>query len=773
MTAASTKPTGTFVDAVVTALERAGRYNRNDQSPPAAVLWPDKERQWEPLLSQLQSRLPIVTVGPYEPALRQGPAYWVRCMLNGTLGDGWLPHGVTPIVYLPGVSKQEIRAVESCPKPLQPLAELQYRGLIWTQKNGRDWTVQAFLQSEDGGLGIETGGDAATKEALSQALGVLAGEAVVQLERQAPLRAPFFHGLLHPDEARTVLQWLDNADAWRARHSNDEWSAFRALCLGKYEFDPERDGPMTAAELLGQRNGAWEVVWRRFEENPEAYSGIPEQLRRGRPTKDLGLFMRPESWPQDNEALETILRERLSGTSTMVPADTRILIRELESAHGRRRDWVWARLGQAPLATALAHLAGLAASTEQVLGGTTLQDFTSAYAGNGWRADDFLLRALAAVSAAEDVAVVKAAARTLYETWADASARAFQTLIGSYQGEQQRQPANSTCLVFVDGFRFDLARRLEAVLADSGFSVDVETRLAPVPSVTASGKPLAAPPLSLSPTKGFDVSSTNGGPALVADGFRRLLTASGVQVLAREEVGQPAGVAWTEAGDIDKFGHEYGWRLCYQVDAELDRLAARCRQLLTAGWERVRVVTDHGWILLPGGMPKVELPEHLTDVRKGRCARLKDSAASTGLVAAWYWDSNVRVTLAPGIACFEANREYEHGGLSPQECVIPVVTVARRSEAPSQTSLHRLRWAQLRCRASSSGAPSGATADIRLRPNDGSTSVVLEPKTVPTDGDISLLVASEDLIGRKGFLVVLSTDGAVLAQVETTIGGDE
>ena len=155
MTPASTKPTESFLDALVTALERAGRYNRNDQSPPAAVLWPDKERQWEPLLSQLRSKLPLITVGPYEPALRQGPAYWVRCMLNGTLGDGWLPEGVTPIVYLPGVSKQEIRAVESCPKPLQPLAELQYRGLIWTQKNGRDWTVQAFLQSEDGGLGID------------------------------------------------------------------------------------------------------------------------------------------------------------------------------------------------------------------------------------------------------------------------------------------------------------------------------------------------------------------------------------------------------------------------------------------------------------------------------------------------------------------------------------------------------------------------------------------------------------------------------------------
>ena len=40
------------------------------------------------------------------------------------------------------------------PAELQPLAELQYRGVLWSQKNGRDWTVNAFVQSRDGGLGI-------------------------------------------------------------------------------------------------------------------------------------------------------------------------------------------------------------------------------------------------------------------------------------------------------------------------------------------------------------------------------------------------------------------------------------------------------------------------------------------------------------------------------------------------------------------------------------------------------------------------------------------
>ena len=38
------------------------------------------------------------------------------------------------------------------------------------------------------------------------------------------------------------------------------------------------------------------------------------------------------------------------------------------------------------------------------------------------------------------------------------------------------------------------------------------------------------------------------------------------------------------------------------------------------------MITDHGWLLMPGDLPKVELPEHLTEIRKGRCARLKEGS---------------------------------------------------------------------------------------------------------------------------------------------------
>jgi len=48
-------------------------------------------------------------------------------MIAGKPFDVGLPVDRIPIFYLPGVSRQDLRAVESCPEYLKPLAELQYR----------------------------------------------------------------------------------------------------------------------------------------------------------------------------------------------------------------------------------------------------------------------------------------------------------------------------------------------------------------------------------------------------------------------------------------------------------------------------------------------------------------------------------------------------------------------------------------------------------------------------------------------------------------------
>ena len=165
-----------------------------------------QERLWEPLLPALRERLPLLTFGPYEPNQRAGPASWLRCMIALTLPDDVLPAHAVPVIYLGGVRRADIRAIEDCPKTVQRLAGLQYRGVLWTHKNGGDCTVAGFLQSADGGLGIAVSGDAATKEALGRALLRLAYEPVARLQREAPLKATFFDELLHPDQVRSSCE---------------------------------------------------------------------------------------------------------------------------------------------------------------------------------------------------------------------------------------------------------------------------------------------------------------------------------------------------------------------------------------------------------------------------------------------------------------------------------------------------------------------------------------------------------------------------------------
>jgi hypothetical protein len=146
----------TVLGRLLDALAGACVYNRNDQVPPTVLLWTDPERHWEPLLPRLRALLPhLLTLGPYDPPTRTGPAIWLRCLIARTLsGVAYWPEETTPILYLPGVSRAELRDVEACPPLLQPLAGIQYAGAFWGQSNGKDWTVGAFQQSEPGGLGL-------------------------------------------------------------------------------------------------------------------------------------------------------------------------------------------------------------------------------------------------------------------------------------------------------------------------------------------------------------------------------------------------------------------------------------------------------------------------------------------------------------------------------------------------------------------------------------------------------------------------------------------
>ena len=170
----------------------------------------------------------LLILGPYNPEERTGPAIWLRCALAGTITSVQIPTSTTPILYLPDVKRQDLRAIDQCDESLKAIAELQFRGRFWCQENSKDWTLLAFFQSDQGGLGLDVARD---------------------------------------DET------------FQASCSESQWKAFVALCKSNHQFHPEKDGIIAGLEKLANHEDSWNSVWNRYCDAPRKYPHIPERLK--------------------------------------------------------------------------------------------------------------------------------------------------------------------------------------------------------------------------------------------------------------------------------------------------------------------------------------------------------------------------------------------------------------------------------------------------------------------------------------------------------------
>ena len=335
------------------------------------------------------------------------------------------------------------------------------------------------------------------------------------------------------------------------------------------------------------------------------------------------------------------------------------------------------------------------------------------------------------------------------------------------------------CILFVDGLRFDVGQRLVALAVERQLEIATSWRWAALPTVTATAKPAASPVIGkirgMHLEAGYCPETADVGASLTTDRFRKLLSAEGHQVLGPADVGDAASTnarAWTEDGEFDRFGHEFQCKLAARVDDQLELLLERIRGLLAAGWKRVRIVTDHGWLLVPGGMPKVQLPRYLAESRWSRCASIKDGSHVEVPVAGWSWNPQERFAYGPGVHCFVAGQEYAHGGVSLQECVVPFLTVT--SSVPSAAvvvTLADVQWVGLRCRVQIEPAVDNLRADLRTKPNVPGSSIT-QPKAVDDEGKAALLVEDESFEGAIASLVLLDEAGSVVCKESTTVGGE-
>ncbi|CAK6701111.1 BREX-1 system phosphatase PglZ type B [Synechococcus sp. BA-124 BA4] len=769
----------TLLDFLIQKLRGCNVHGDAEESP-VAILWTDPRSEWKPLIPLLRQQLPeLLCLGDYDPDHQQGPALWLRCIVDRSLPADEAAVGKVPMIYLPGVSRQELRAGEGCPWALELLIELMFRGSLWLQRNGRDWTLAAFLSSADA-LNLDLAGDQATKTALSRALTELASMPIDQLSGKR-LEAEDFDALLADDPTRDLLQWMADPQAFQLRCARERWSALTAIWKKELKFDPAKDGELSAAERLTKGKGGWDKVWQRFADNPTAFPGIPELLRRIEP-EQMGLAVGAQDlsrWPSHNATCEDQVLADLQGLSGKSHPEACRCVRELEAKHRERRSWIWAQLGLSPMAKLLEPLGLLAQRADQPLVGSTSEDFIALYTTDGWEADLSAWRALAMASTSQEDVVRKVVA-ALLRPWLDETATRFQKAVAcsglpspADQGAITADPGE--VLLFADGLRYDVARQLQKELEVMSITGSLTTRWAGLPTVTATAKPAITPLIGeiqgQSLPEDFAPSFGSGKPTSAAE-LRKALTAQGYTVLGDDELNIPAGPearGWLEIGDLDHRGHQLQNDLPRVIQDEIERLALRIQKLLDAGWRSVKVVTDHGWLFCPDGLPTAELPKHLTASKWARCAAIKGDSQVPVPTATWSWNPGEQFATPNGAACFNTGGSYSyaHGGISLQECLTPVLVVSGGSSSAPAAAISEISWKGLRCYIKAIGVIRGMRADLRVESAYGPSAAISRKEF--ENGQAALLLEDAELINVSLVAVMLDATGKVAFQKKTRI----
>jgi hypothetical protein len=752
-----------------------GRDQKMDgEARPAAILWTDPKGEWQPLIPALAQKMDeLLVLGDFDPAIRQGPAIWLRCIIDRTLDEPKIPQGRCPIIYLPHVSRQDLQAGEGCMEEVQPLVELLFRGTLWKQANGSDWTLNAYLTSNRT-LGLDVAGDGATADALSRALRELSLVSIQQLKGRR-LEADDFDDLLAGDWVRDLLFWMGSPEETVARLGENVWAATCSKVEDKLGFQPQREGEIQAGANLGSLAKGWAPIWKRFCETPDLFPGVSDLLRRSRPGDTLAY--EKSTWPDLNTEEESKVREELEQALQKPAQEAREQICGLELAHKERRKWVWAKLGECPMAMALKPLALLAAGTAKSLTGNNPEVISQRYVDFGWEVDLAALDCLAITT--RDAELVKNLVRHLLKPWQEEAAISLQasiqlTPLPHADDHEPIQVQEGECLLFTDGLRYDLGQRLAGILEAQSCKVTIGNRWSALPSVTATGKAavtaIAGRMAGNELPEDFEPVFTESGRSFSAGNLRKELSDLGHHILGQGDLDWSGSdkKGWCEYGDIDKLGHQRGIRLAEDLERELERLASRIREILSAGWKSVKVVTDHGWLLMPGGLPKSELPKHLTESKWARCAVIAAGATPDVPRSPWFWNHHEFFAHAPGISCFRKNETYTHGGVSIQECLLPVLDITSMESSEARARITSLHWTGMRCMVEVSSMVPGLSADIRLERANGRT-VVTQPKAVE-EGSATLLLAGDEHEDKALVVVLLDSSGSIIAQHLTRVG---
>jgi hypothetical protein len=361
---------------------------------------------------------------------------------------------------------------------------------------------------------------------------------------------------------------------------------------------------------------------------------------------------------------------------------------------------------------------------------TSATGLLSWYAETGWRVDRAhrrleLARTELGVFGELEEGLI--AARSAYDEWLHSLLTRFTSAatdgaldVGELvrQGEIHDQfvaiaPPARTAYVWVDALRFELGVELVEALRPVAEEVSLYAAVAAVPTITPVGMASLVPgaAAALRVTLDGDRIAVSVGATDVKDvaGRRDLLRArhgtiadldlndasqKGEKALKRA-IGD-ADLILLRSQEVDAVGESGLLSVAWaHFETVINLLASVVARLAQAGVERVVISADHGFIALGqdvGSQRVVDPPAGAVGTVKRRVFIGRGGVPNTATVrvplAACGVTSDLDVVVPRGLAVFRAGggRQFFHGGLSPQELVVPVIVV-KLTKAPEPQKL--------------------------------------------------------------------------------------
>lgn len=265
--------------------------------------------------------------------------------------------------------------------------------------------------------------------------------------------------------------------------------------------------------------------------------------------------------------------------------------------------------------------------------------------------------------------------------------------------------------VLSDSLRFEMGRDLAGALEELG-DCEIRPTAATLPTVTAVGMaalmPGAAGALSLRKTKDTAIPYLGETPlpglpersALLADRFGDRVVdvelsefLSLPSAVSRQSRLRNADLVILRDTRIDSLGERETLReVRKRLSDLLGDIKAAVAQLVRFGYRYVVIATDHGHVLLPEILPGdvvAAAPDGEWALRKRRSllgSQVREKSGTrvfNALHLGIHGDLH-ELVVPSGYGVYSSGTGYFHGGISLQECVLPVVTLRARQQPDEQ-----------------------------------------------------------------------------------------